>query len=193
MEISYKNAQGTYVLISNDEELQAAFEVAGTEMKGHLDILVKPRLMVTTKDGEQFEIYPETNPQETKGGKREQKPKKEKEVTKAGQRRVFKKLIKKELNKECDQIFNDLFNASEYTEECKSGEPNLDWVPGLAQQVGNNVRSELQKNQSLIEALKTSLKDVDSAEKALKEQLKTAKAWKSLRTKNFAKFPFQWK
>ena len=175
MEIAYKNEQGNYVLISNDKELQAAYEVAGTQMKGHLDILVKPRLMVTTKDGEQIEIYNATNPQETKGGKREQKPKKEKEPTKAGQRRVFKKLIKKELDKECNQIFNDLFSASEYTEECKSGEANLEWVPGLAQQVGNNVRSELQKNQSLIEALKTSLNEVDAAEKAIKDQLKTTK------------------
>jgi len=146
MEISYKNTQGTFVLISNDQELQAAYELAGTEMKGRLDIVVKPRLMVTTKDGEQFEIYSETNPQENRGAKKEQKPKKEKEVTKAGQRRVFMKLIKKELNKECNQIFNDLYSSSEYTEECKSGEPNLDWVPGLAQQVGSNVRSELQKN-----------------------------------------------
>ena len=62
MEISYKNEQGNFVAITNDEELQAAYEVAGTQMKGHLDIAVKPRLMVTTKDGETFEIYNSENP-----------------------------------------------------------------------------------------------------------------------------------
>lgn len=81
-------------------------------------------------------------------GKSVPKPKKEKELTQAHQRRAFKKLIKKELNKQCDQIFNELFTDPKYAEEIKSDKAvdqaqNPEWVASLAQQVGATVRSQL--------------------------------------------------
>ena len=74
-------------------------------------------------------------------GKSVPKPKKEKEPrepTQAYQRRAFKKLIKKELNKQCDQIFNELFTNPKYAEEIKSDQAvdqaqNPEWVANLAQ------------------------------------------------------------
>ena len=104
--------------MSDDEDLQDAYELAKNSMKGHINFFVKSIDNDETA-GEEDKPFDFTvfMPQEHRerflanGKTREPKPKKVKEVTQAYQRRAFKKLIKKELNKQCDQIFNEVYNS----------------------------------------------------------------------------------
>lgn len=186
MEITYKDEDGEFINVSDDEDLRAAYEVAESSMNGQINFFVKPRLMVqpkteneVPKDENTSNSIGETMPQDnTKGKRRERKPKREKDATPAYQKRAFKKLIKKELNKQCDKIFSDLFNMPEYSEDKKAIDKfeNPEWVASLAQHIGSTVRSQFKNNQGLIDSLKNSLDEVNAAEKAIKDQLKENKA-----------------
>ena len=45
MEITYKDDDGEYINVTDDEDLKAAYELAEASMKGHINFFVKPRLM----------------------------------------------------------------------------------------------------------------------------------------------------
>ena len=175
MEITYKDENGENHNVSDDEDLKTAYELAEGSMQGQIDFFVKPRY---------FDLPNKDNTHKDKvyhGKQRERKPKKEKDATPSYQKRAFKKFIKKELNKQCDLIFDELYKLPEYHEEEKSNEAvdklqNPEWAASIAQQVGSTVRAQLKHNRDLIDSLKNSLNEVNAAEMAIKEQLK---AWAS--------------
>jgi len=134
MEITYKDDDGEYINVSDDEDLKAAYELAEGSMKGKINFFVKPRLMVKPKTAKEADkvgsntdsvvatMTQDSSPKVYQGKKKDRKPKKEKDATPSYQKRAFKKLIKKELNKQSDLVFNDLFKLPEYHEENKSNE-----------------------------------------------------------------------